>query len=157
MVKNGRPRKPTALKLLDGTFRKDRETPIENQPTPSPVGKVQPPSVLGKVGLKFWHDHFELLKGLGLLTDPDVYLFGQLCLAVESLASIDEDIKKHGLTYINKDGEIKRNPITIQRRDIAAEVHKLTARFGMTPADRSGMQVDKPKRESKVKFKPLGT
>ena len=157
MGKRGPKKQPLELKLLTGSYEAHRDGDLHKQPRPQPVGVVEPPAGLGEVGLQFWHDHFDMLKELGLLTDPDVYLFGKLCFAVESLDQIDADLREQGFTYTNTKGDQSRNPLTFQRRDVAAEVHKLTARFGMTPADRSGMQVDKPKKESKVRFKPLGT
>ena len=67
----GPPKKPTQLKILQGTFRKDREP--ENEPEPEKIEEeINPPSHLSWMAKKKWKELVPELIELGLLTNIDL-------------------------------------------------------------------------------------
>ena len=85
------PKKPTKLKLIQGTFRKDRA--VENEPRPEPVIEVpRPPSYLNKYAKKMWKALADELVHKGILTMVDIpalevccETYGQYRLAHEAV------------------------------------------------------------------------
>jgi phage terminase small subunit len=71
----GRPRKPTALRVLEGNPGK-RPLP---QNEPRPTGKAEMPGWLKPAAAVVWGEYAPRLLELGLLTDVDGETFGQWC------------------------------------------------------------------------------
>lgn len=69
------PPKPTALKVLQGTDRKDRANPGEPKPAP---GAVKPPG-LSRAASAEWERLAPMLERLGLLRETDALAFEDLC------------------------------------------------------------------------------
>ena len=110
----GRPRKPTALKLLQGNPGKRALSKSEPQPK---VG-CSPPPWLPPAGRIQWARLAPRLIDLGLLTEIDGDAFAALCMMTAQLAFL---------------GAVKGAAIA----DTTKELRQLWGRFGMTPADRS--------------------
>lgn len=110
----GRPRKPTALKLLQGNPGK-RPLP-KNEPHPK-VG-CDPPPWLPLDARVEWKRLAPGLLRYRLLTELDGDAFAALCMMTAQLADL---------------GAIPGASIT----DTTKELRQLWGRFGMTPADRS--------------------
>ncbi len=73
----GRPRKPTALKQLQGTYRPDRANASEAFPD-APLSLDPPPFLSGRAKDK-WHDVAPMLARNGLLTEADTDTLGVYC------------------------------------------------------------------------------
>ena len=72
------PRKPTALKVLEGTERKDRMNPAE--PRFLPTEEADAPDWLnGPVALAEWYRLRDVLEGQRVLTEADLTALGHLC------------------------------------------------------------------------------
>lgn len=71
-------RKPTALKVLEGTARKDRVRPDEPQPPALELGDRAPAWIKGPRARRAWHDLAPLLREQGLLTVLDAPALGLL-------------------------------------------------------------------------------
>ena len=70
--------KPTALKLLEGTSRKDRAN--ENEPQYEPTEGLEPPPHLrDSEALACWNEFTEVLEGQRVLTRADRRALAQLC------------------------------------------------------------------------------
>jgi hypothetical protein len=128
----GRPRKPSAILELTGSFRKhpDRRRARENEPQPEPdVGA--PPTCLNEAQRARW---MELVNDAapGVLTRADRAI-------LETMARLRQK---------ERDGVIK-----------AAEVGILVScygRLGFSPADRSKVTVPKPRGNRVNAFSELG-
>lgn len=123
------PRKPTALKLLQGNPGKRKLS--EDEPRPK-TGAEMPEELLGLPdALRAWKKWAPILAGLGILTEIDGPAFGRLCcLWAEQRQRLRED-----------------RPSDSQ---LLSEIRRLEALFGMNPADRSRLHVAAPKPETKL-------
>lgn len=127
----GPPPKPTALKVLEGNPGKRRLNDREPKPT---VG-CRPPDWLAGEALVEWEKHAPRLERLGLLTEIDGEALAALCVLLVQFATEAqaEEPKTSKLMFLSK------------------ELRGLWSRFGMTPADRSRVKVEKKdKPESKL-------
>src|SRR5919107_1437982 len=79
----GNPRKPTALKELQGTFRPDRANPAEPRPDRS---VPFPPERLSDQAKAAWRELAEIADGLGVLTEGDP-------VALEAMAGALADLR----------------------------------------------------------------
>lgn len=136
----GRKKKPTNLKVVHGTFRKDRDNP--NEPKPDPVKKVPPaPSWLDEEGRKEWKRVAKELFNMGLLTPVDMTALEAYCSVYSRWKKSEEDIDKNGLTftYVNREGvEMKRKNPSIGIADESMKLMRsFLSEFGMTPSSRS--------------------
>lgn len=126
----GPPPKPTALKVLAGNPGKR----ALNDQEPKPVAKCSPPAWLPPDVLEEWRRQAPALERLGLLTEIDGEAFATLCtlsVAMQNEANSEEpSVSK--LLFLSK------------------ELRGLWSRFGMTPADRARVKVEKPKPETKL-------
>ncbi|MDA0780663.1 MAG: phage terminase small subunit P27 family [Rickettsiales bacterium] len=136
----GRKKKPTNLKVVQGTFRKDRSNP--NEPKPEPVKKVPPPPAwLDEEGRKEWKRVAKELFNMGLLTPVDMTALEAYCTVYSRWKKAEEDIDKTGITftYINREGvEMRRKNPSIAIADESMKLMRsFLSEFGMTPSSRS--------------------
>jgi P27 family predicted phage terminase small subunit len=145
----GRPRKPTAIKILDGTARRDLRNETEPQP---PVGIAPPSSWLDNAAKRYYCDLAEKLIAIGLLTTIDQTILELHSQAYADVARLTREIRREGevKTERNKGGQeyTARNPKTTILQE-AKKVLRDTARdMGLTPEVRSKLhvtpQVEKP-------------
>lgn len=127
----GRPPKPTALKLLHGNPGKRQLN--ENEPKP-PLG-AQPPAWLKAdlVLLQEWNRHAPRLAKLGLLTEIDDDALATLCVL---------EVKFREMLAAGAAGSALAS--------LSKELRALWSRFGMTPADRARVKVEKPQDAGKL-------
>lgn len=134
----GRPPKPTALKLLQGTARPDRMNAGEPQPAPS---SADAPARLLRFAnaLAFWEEHAPKLLALGLLTELDREELTTAC-------------EQHEV-YVKTQVIIMRAPsgkralaVRPINHDALASRDRILARFGFDPSSRAKISV-KPKEE----------
>src|SRR5688572_22509593 len=71
-------RKPTVMKLLEGTYRQDRA--VDNEPQPQKLTIPPPiPESLNEFGRKHWESQSLEMVKIGLLTTSDVDQFAAYC------------------------------------------------------------------------------
>lgn len=128
-TEGGRPRKPTALKVLHGD-RADRMPGGEPQPA---AGDPAPPFVLTKAAREVWDRLAPDLHAKGVLTSWDVDAFAEFCEAVTILRS-----KRRSARRRAQPGE--SSPMAEYRAAMQV-VTTLGSRFGLTPADRAKLSV----------------
>lgn len=148
----GRPPKPTALKLLQGTARPDRVNP--NEPQPKKAAKVpSPPPELSVRGKKTWRKMAKELHGLGLLTNVDLHALQNYCQCHDEMITaqallIDYNIKNPttpNLTISNS-GMMRSHPYVNQIKEARAQMLKFAQEFGLTPSARTRVSApEKPK------------
>lgn len=153
MKRTGPPKKPTALKLLQGTFRQDRVANHEAKPE---VEIPPVPSHLSDEAKVEWGRVSQELATLGLLTRIDRAALAAYCEcwsdwvdASRKCVGPDGKDRKVIVTgerlKYDKDGHVTErsggNPIenpyfSIKKRS-AELMHKFLVEFGMTPAART--------------------
>jgi phage terminase small subunit len=95
----GRPRKPTELKKLEGTYRKDRDIPAEK--AESVIQKSQilfpeekriscPKTIKTKFVRSYWKKLTSMLIQLKVLSYADIPQLEQLCIILEKLREVQE-------------------------------------------------------------------
>lgn len=135
----GRPRKPRALKLVQGTDRPDRAN--ARAPAASSVPLPPPPKTLSPRQKRAWKELAALIDPLRITSSADVVAFREMtrCLAMIDQADAELQASGGSLTYET----ITESGVTFRKRpeiEIIATFEKLLdaklARFGLTPAER---------------------
>ncbi len=133
MPKGGvRRKKPTALKVLQGTARPDR-CPA-NEPKPKPIAP-EPPAWLDRTGKATWRKYAPMLERLGLLTEADGESLAAYCAAVSRYVAATKRLKK--VTRENPDDieAIRKAEISVEKAEQSMRL--LSNEFGLTPASRA--------------------
>src|SRR5262245_43459431 len=133
----GPPKKPTAQKILHGTFRKDRA--IANEAKPS-LQLPQAPSWLKGYALRVWKRLAPELNRIALLTVADRAAFAMDCQADAGVAAERKDIDLPGLVVKGPPGDLVRNPAVVIEHRAMEQVRTFAAQFGLTPASRAGIE-----------------
>ena len=141
----GQKRLPSKLKLLKGSYRKERENPDE------PVYKVEIPkypSHLSNRARKEWRRISAILFNQGLLTNVDMACLAAYCQAYGRWAEAEAKLKKSKTLLIKTtSGNIIQNPLLgVANTAMKLMLQSLTE-FGMTPSARS--KVTSKKSEKK--------
>lgn len=132
----GPPPKPTALKILHGN---PGCRPLNDQEPKPALGATPPDYVMAEPAvLVEWNRHAPRLLKLGLLTEIDDSALGMLCVLEVRLRAL---LKLEGMEAV---------PAARAILDVSKELRALWSRFGMTPADRARVKVDKPAPETKL-------
>ena len=150
----GRPRKPTAIKELQGTLEKSRI--IKDELQGQFITSHEAPSELNEWGVKLWNDLFMEYGKVNLITRLDLGSLLMMCNEFGTYCEADDLIKIQGLQVpveiYNQKGEVVGtktdvNPM-LRVRDNAAKQYKMfCVEFGLTPVSRA--KISAPKPESK--------
>ena len=140
----GRKPKPTVLKLLHGTARKDRINPKEPKLKPE---KCLPPPGLTELGKEFWDEIGEELFLAGLLTRLDRHALAVLAEAYGRWRFCQREIEKHGMfvkhgSKIYKDGTksqgyVVLSPYLTVANKMFEQLARMFPEFGLTPSSRT--------------------
>lgn len=142
------PRKPTALKIAEGTFRKDRAV---NEPTPSAVdiSKMKAPVHFDDAHKEMWDEYVKELVSLGVLTVVDRMAFEVMFEIYIEIQELKESIIEEGKYIVDDRGNTRRNPLISQVNQLRQTLRQFLSEFGMTPASRTKINVkDKQVEES---------
>jgi P27 family predicted phage terminase small subunit len=137
MGKGGRPRKPTALKKLQGTFRKDRA--VANEPEP-PKTCPDKPKGLDKIAAERWDFLAPQLHQMGVLTLVDGSVLEGFCRHYSRAVQADRAIDKFGMIVETPFGP-KLNPAVRVSRESWTVLNQLSAKLGLSPSDRARLSV----------------
>lgn len=149
------PKKPTALKKLQGTDRKDRTTDNEFNPTIEVNKDV--PDGLNEWGSKLWIDLFDEYSKFDLISRVDVGSLMVLCNEFGRYCEADDLLKAQGLEVVedilNRDGDIvgqKKviNPLIKVVSDAFKNYKSMCTEFGLTPASRT--KISAPPKEKNI-------
>lgn len=154
MGKGGRPRKPTRLKIIQGTYRADRAG--LNEPDPEPVAPKCPTFLKGQARRE-WKRISEHLEGLGLLTQIDLAALASYCLAWETLIESDKVIRAEGRTILTPNGSTQQHPELSIRNRAMDQVRMFLTEFGMSPASRTRINLPPKDLDINNPFAQLGT
>jgi len=136
------PKKPTKLKILQGTARKDRM--IENEPDPENK-TPSPPGHLNETAVVEWRRISAELFNLGLLSEIDRSALAGYCEAyslwVEACEFRSERSKTdeiyHGMMEMTANGNVIQSPIIGIINQTRKAMKDFLIEFGMTPSSRS--------------------
>jgi P27 family predicted phage terminase small subunit len=132
----GRPTKPSALKVLHGD-RKDRL----NTEEPVPSGDILPPAGLSERALAVWERLAPDLTAKGVLSAWDTDEFAIVCDAVARHRTAAERLDLEGETGENRFGERVVSPVFRVWAESASVIAKFGGRFGLSPSDRASLKV----------------
>ena len=129
----GRPRKPTALKLVAGTQRRDRENPSE--PAFKPV-LPDAPSWLPKAAKAEWARLGPMLLAAGLISKESSAPFSAYCLAWARLQQAEKLLGDDPESwYIETDkGTFQQHPIISIAAQLRKQVVDFAREFGLSPS-----------------------
>jgi P27 family predicted phage terminase small subunit len=142
--------KPTALKKLEGTYRKDRvarnEMGVSGLPT-----MPAPPDFLEERGREVWYKCTEELSALGMLHGVDMELLASYCLSIQTFEKMARGLMVEGHTIImtNKGGGsyAVKNPKFTMMNESLDRAHKIAVQFGWTPAARTKISAPGQQKE----------
>lgn len=158
MGQRGPKTKPTALKLIDGSYRKTRANP--NEPTP-PLGIPKRPPFLDNdpIACEEWDYQVEILHACGVLAENDGAVLGAFCVQVSRLAQAQKELMRLKeqnplLSLITKTtgGNYIQNPLIGISNRAMLIMARLAAEYGLTPSSRSGIEVNThaPRKQEKL-------
>lgn len=134
-AKGGRPRKPTALKVLHGDFDHDPGRRPKNEPQPT-AQAPNCPSHLPVLAKHEWRRVVKELAELKVLSIAERSSLEQYCRAYAEWREAGKSLDENGRYYV-EDGTMKENPAGKAMRAWATICHKLLCEFGMTPSSRT--------------------
>ena len=145
----GRPRKPTALRLVHGTRDKHK-----NKSEPKPSGIAKAPTWLSTKAKTQWKNLAPELEAIGLLTSIDTQAFAVYCMSYVELIEAEAELKKHGRTQTTKDGFVRKSPWLSVRDEAHKRMMQIGGQFGFSPASRTKIEV-KPQEKDDGKAQYL--
>ena len=140
-MKTGRPRKPTALKLVEGNPGK-RPLP-KNEPKPAPV-RPRMPAYLHGEGRKHWTSLASKLERMGVLTEVDEDILGTYCDAYHRWREAEVHIRREGAVIkAPTSGYPMPNPWVALRNRALDDMRRWAPELGIGAASRSRIEVKK--------------
>lgn len=143
----GRKPKPTNLKVVSGTDRKDRKNEAEPKPD---LSLPTPPAHLSDDAKVEWGRVCDDLYRLGILSELDraalaayCQAYGRWVQAERALAKMAErDQATHGMMIKTQSGNAIQNPLVGSANKAMADMMRYAAEFGMTPSARSRISAE---------------
>lgn len=146
----GRKKKPTALKKLQGTLRKDR---VNDDMPEFPIvlnGDVNPVFVNDYAEAE-WNRVFDTCTDAGLLTTVDLSALAMYCNEIGIYWQMMDQIKETG-PVIFEDGIAKRSPATMIANNALKNAMGISVQFGFTPSSREKVKIIRPAENDKPDF-----
>ena len=137
--------KPTHLKLLQGN--PGRRPLPKNEPQPE-IGAPTRPHWLLPEAKREWSRIVPELLRLGLLAKIDRAMISMWCQCWALYVEAIRDIRENGTAFTTEKGYEGPRPSVGMMNKMIEKMTALSARFGMTPSDRSRISVPKPEEKS---------
>jgi P27 family predicted phage terminase small subunit len=138
MARTGRPATPNHLKAVSGV----RESRLNrNEPVPTLAADPSVPvDGIPEAAQAVWQRLAPDLVDKRVLTAWDVDQFAAYCVAV---AQYNECRERMGDQYVVEGsmGQMVKSPYWTQMNEALQQMMRLSARFGLTPADRAGLTI----------------
>jgi P27 family predicted phage terminase small subunit len=127
----GNKRKPRELKVIEGTFRQDRE--VEHPPKLEDSLPL-PPKRISPAALVIWNEIVPDLYAAGLLKRIDKNNIAVYCQFTEDFYAASEKVQLEGTTIVTTGGNVIENPqVSIMKR-FAELMFKFGVEFGIGSA-----------------------
>lgn len=134
-----RPRKPSALKLVQGTSRAGRENGAE--PEPMLLNNLEPPAHLQPRSAAVWCEIAPMLRRIQVLTEADVIALELLCDAVADYRYARQVAGERFVTTSEKGNEMLSQWF-VAKLSSAKRAEAMMTRFGMDPVSRSRVMIN---------------
>jgi P27 family predicted phage terminase small subunit len=143
----GRPKKPTALKVLEGNPGK-RPLPV-NEPKPVEIAP-DCPEHLDDEAKKEWERIAPELESLGLLTYIDKAALAGYCQAWSRWVEAEMILKKHGILVKSPNGFPMQSPALAIANKAMEQIKEYLVEFGMSPASRTRVKAQKSEKSKGI-------
>jgi P27 family predicted phage terminase small subunit len=149
-MSRGRKPKPTHLKLVTGTFRKDRSS--KHEPKPELAIPPVPPELSDDAKLEWGRVSVDLFK-MGLLTSIDRAALAAYCSAYGRWVRAERLLRKigdeglDGILTKTIQGNFIQHPLIGIANKATRDMVAYAAEFGMTPSSRSRVNGTESKEE----------
>lgn len=134
-----RPRKPAALKLVQGTARAGRENGAE--PEPMLLNDLEPPAHLQESSAAVWREVAPMLRRIHVLTEADVIALELLCDAVADYRHARQ-VAGDDFVALSAKGSEMLSQWFVAKLSAGKRAEALMTRFGMDPVSRSRVMVN---------------
>jgi P27 family predicted phage terminase small subunit len=152
MSKPGVKKKPTALKKIKGTLRKDRTLPNEMQP--ETISLYPPaPVFLGDAATKEWELIIPQIVDLGILAKVDMAMITAYCIEWGTYIEAERQLQDEGRMTHAANGTVMQHPLNNLKNAALKQAIKLATEFGFTPSSRTS--IGAPQKEKKDPFEEL--
>lgn len=129
----GRRPKPAQLKVLEGNFRKDRDSHGANEGRP--VGLPECPTWLPRSAKKYWNEIGPQLEKAGLISALDQAAFAAHCDSAGKFAEVTKRLKRlDDMMDKTPQNYIVQSALFTIRNKLWDQVMKSASEFGLTPA-----------------------
>lgn len=132
--------KPTKLKLLQGN--PGRRPLNQHEPEVPPCVPAKPEG-MDEIASAEWDYLTGELAALGIIGRIDKRMLKCCCLAASRLERAEAELVQ-GLTYATDSGQIKKHPAAGIAHEAMQEIKAFYTEFGLSPASRTRVQVEKP-------------
>lgn len=144
-----RPRKPTAVKRLQGTLQKCRTNP--NEPIPNtPIDRFEPPVFFTETQRDLWIFAISQMPS-GMLSGLDFGIFSRWCIMYDQFVELTKSVNENGAVMYDEMGVPFANPLVNTLNKLAVSLRGIETELGFTPASRSKVSLAS-KEEPKNKF-----
>ena len=140
----GRKKIPTKLKMIKGTFRKEREN--KNEPFPDD-NIPEPPDFLSEEALAEWNRITPELYANGLITNLDRALLAMYCQAWARVVEYEKIVANGLELYETEKGGKQMSPAMWVLNKAKEQVYKYATEFGMSAQSRSKVTANKSKKK----------
>jgi P27 family predicted phage terminase small subunit len=132
------PRKPAEVRQLEG---RRGHKPVKDSPKFAPL-LDDPPNDLGGHGREMWDRIMAAFEAVPVVQKTDYHALVALCREWQlySVAMADLAARGHLVPSARDDGQLVKNPSAVVASQALGHWHKLAGRFGLTPADRAGLE-----------------
>jgi P27 family predicted phage terminase small subunit len=142
--RGGRPKKPTAIKDLQGN---PGHRP-NNEDEPKFKGRTTPPAHLDKTARQEWKRLRPRLELLEMLTPADRTAFAAYCVAYSRHVAAEKFLQSPraggSLKYVTATGALRPWPEVAISNSALQQMHRFITEFGLTPASRSRLHILPP-------------
>jgi P27 family predicted phage terminase small subunit len=135
----GRPRKPTALHLVNGNPGKRALS--GNEPEPMLLTDLSPPAHLSERSAAIWREVAPMLRRLQVLTEADVLALEMLCDSVADYRLARAELGDDFVRPTGKGGEMVSQWLVAKQMS-SKRAEAFMSKFGMDPVSRSRVMVE---------------
>lgn len=138
-----RPRKPTSLKLIQGTLQKCR-TP-KDEPVAEISCPICPDHITGPAKSE-WDRITSSLLEMGVMSKHDGPALEIYCTSYAEMLKARAGVEKIGMLIKTPNGYPVKNPLITIANEAENKCLKILVEFGLTPASRSKVSANKDKK-----------
>ena len=150
----GRPKIPTALKILRGNPGHQKLNAKEPAPA---VDLGKPPSELSLAAKRIWRDYGKQLLDLGMMTRIDEASFAAFCQTYARWLEVNTYLRDAPLLLESAKGGLEINPAVKLLDQLQTAMMKAATEFGLSPSSRSKVTTNTVREDELGDFLGTGT